>query len=256
MKKIAIGKTSFIKTFVNAFVHMRSMGASNNQVELVRTDQVEEFLSKKTGLFVRLGKPKGWENMTVNQRKGYFGEELQKEINLTKASIYGHYIEQTPSGTHPSSNKGPDVVKHELIFGGVSSDQSSVEFKLQTTVQEMKTTSGTMSEKSLNKSVLKNKHIKQIREQKGKHYEDVEKQHAEQVSSSVLDDSTDVVEKSVIVEAVGFAGNLKKVDETLELSTDLQSLYQVSEETLDDLVQAFDVPEKSAFAQIEYSNDE
>ena len=106
------------------------------------------------------------------------------------------------------------------------------------------------------KKKWENKHIKQIREQKGKHYEDVEKQHAKQVSSSVLDDSIDVVEKSVIVEAVGFAGNLKKVDEILELSTDLQSLYQVSGETFDDLAQAFDVPEKSAFAQIEYGNDE
>lgn len=59
MKKIVIGKTSFIKTFVNTFVHMRSMGANSNQVELVRADQVEEFLSKKTGLFICLGKPKG-----------------------------------------------------------------------------------------------------------------------------------------------------------------------------------------------------
>ena len=59
MKKIVVGKTSFIKTFVNAFVHIKSMGANSNQVELVRADQVEEFLSKKTGLFVRLGKPKG-----------------------------------------------------------------------------------------------------------------------------------------------------------------------------------------------------
>ena len=194
--------------------------------------------------------------MTSNQRKGFFGEEMQKEINLTKASIYGHYIEQTPSGTHPSSNKGPDVVKHELIFGGVSSDQSNVEFKLQTTVQEMKTTSSTMSENSLDKLVGKNKGVQQMKEQRGKHYEDVREQHAKQVSSSVLDDSLNVVEKSVIVEAVGFAGNLKKVDKTSDLSTDLQTLYQISGETLDDLAQAFDVPEKSAFAQIEYGNDE
>ena len=255
MKKTIVGETCFIKTFVNAFVHMRFMGANSNQVELVSRDQMDNFLSKKTGLFVRLNKPKGWDKMTSNQHKGFFGEEIQKEINLTKASTYGHYIEQTPSGTHPSSNKGPDVVKHELIFGGVSSDQSSVEFKLQTTVQEMKTTSGTMSETSLNRSVLKNKHIKQTREQKGKHYEDVEKQHAEQVSNSILNDSLNVVEKSVIVEAVGFAGNLKKANEVSELSTDLQTLYKVSAETLDDLAQVFDVPEKSAFAQIEYSND-
>ena len=59
MKKAIVGKTCFVKTFVNVFVHMRSMGANGNQVELVSRGQVDNFLSKKTGLFVHLNKPKG-----------------------------------------------------------------------------------------------------------------------------------------------------------------------------------------------------
>ena len=47
MKKTIVGKTCFVKTFVNVFVHMRSMGANSNQIELVSRDQVDNFLLKK-----------------------------------------------------------------------------------------------------------------------------------------------------------------------------------------------------------------
>lgn len=257
MKKIVIGKTSFIKTFVNAFVHMRSMGANSNQVELVRADQVEEFLSKKTGLFVRLGKPKGWENMTVNQRKGFFGEELQKEINLTKAPIYGHYIEQTPSGTHPSAGKGLDVIENKLIFLGPSSDQSDIEIGLKTQVYEIKTTSSTMSESSLDKLVGKNKGVQQMKEKQGEHYDQVAVERAK-IIVNILNEGTPSLVKEELIQAtgVGFTPEPVKSNKQGPLNTNIQEFYQTPRELFQQVEEAFTDPEKSAFAQIEYGNDE
>ena len=160
MKKVVLGKTLPAKTFVNAFVSLRSLGASSNQVELVARNQFEDFTFKKTGLLLRLYKPKTWPSMSSNQQKGFFGEELQKEINLAKAQIYGHYLNQTPSGLHPSAGKGPDISKVEYKFLGPSSDQGDVEIGVETTTEEVKTTTGKLTEGpggSLDRLVGKNK---------------------------------------------------------------------------------------------------
>ena len=58
MKKVVIGSTATLKTFVNAFVHMRTLGAAHNRIELVAKGQMELYTLKKTGLIIKLNKPK------------------------------------------------------------------------------------------------------------------------------------------------------------------------------------------------------
>ena len=195
--------------------------------------------------------------MTSNQRKGFFGEEIQKEINLTKASIYGHYIEQTPSGTHPSAGKGLDVIENKLIFLGPSSDQSDIEIGLKTQVYEIKTTSSTMSENSLDKLVGKNKGVQQMKEKQGEHYDQVAAERAK-IIVNILDEGTPSLIKEELIQAtgVGFTAELVKSDKQGPLNTDTQELYQTPPEIIQQVEEAFTDPEKSAFAQIEYGNDE
>ena len=58
MNKIVIGSTATLKTFVNVFVHMRTLGAAYNRIELVARGQMELYTSKKTGLVIKVNKPK------------------------------------------------------------------------------------------------------------------------------------------------------------------------------------------------------
>ena len=58
MKKVVIGSTATLKTFVSAFVHMRTLGAVHNRIELVARSQMELYTSKKTGLVIKVNKPK------------------------------------------------------------------------------------------------------------------------------------------------------------------------------------------------------
>ena len=110
------GKTSsFVQTFVNMFVHLRDLGAVSNRVELLTKDEIVTFVDDKTGIIIRIDKPKNWHTMTDKHKKGFIAEETQKQINLLLAQKHGYDIDQTPSGTHPSSSKGPDIVKHEEI---------------------------------------------------------------------------------------------------------------------------------------------
>lgn len=195
--------------------------------------------------------------MTSNQRKGFFGEEIQKEINLTKAFIYGNYIEQTPSGTHPSAGKGLDVIENRIIFLGPSSDQSDIEIGLKTQVYEIKTTSSTMSENSLDKLVGKNKGVQQMKGKHGEHYNQVATERAKTIVN-ILDEGTPSLIKEKLIQAtgVGFTPEPVKSDKQNLLNTDTQEFYQTSPEVLQQVEEAFMDPEKSAFAQIEYSNDE
>ena len=194
--------------------------------------------------------------MSLNQRKGFFGEEIQKEINLTKAKIYGHYIEQTPSGIHPSSGKGLDNVKTEVIFLGPNSDQESIEVAVKTTGEEMKTTSGTLSENSLDKWAGKNKGVQQMKEKQGQYYEQTQSEQAKIVADIVQEGTQNIVIKTTEVAGVGFSKEILETNKQDSLNTNIQELYQTPPEIIQQLEEAFADPEKSAFAQIEYGNDD
>lgn len=256
MKKVVIGSTATLKTFVNVFVHMRTLGAAHNRIELVARDQMQSYTFKKTGLILKLNKPKTWDTMSSNQRKGFFGEEIQKEINLTKAKIYGHYVEQTPSGIHPSSGKGLDNIKTEVIFLGPNSDQESIEMAVKTTGEEIKTTSGTLSESSLDKWVGKNKGVQQMKEKQGQYYEQTQSEQAKIVADMIQQRTEDVVIKTTEVAGIGFSNKIARPNKQDLSNTDTQEFYKTPAEMLQQIEEAFTDPEKSAFAQIEYGNDD
>ena len=256
MKKVVIGSTATLKTFVNAFVHMRTLGAAHNRIELVAKGQMELYTLKKTGLIIKLNKPKTWDTMSSNQRKGFFGEEIQKEINLAKAKIYGHYIEQTPSGIHPSSGKGLDNVKTEVIFLGPNSDQESIEVAVKTTGEEIKTTSRTLSENSLDKWAGKNKGVQQMKEKQGQYYEQTQLEQAKIVADMIQQRTEDVVIKTIEVAGIGFSNKIAKPNKQDLSNTDTREFYKTPAEMLQQIEKAFTDPEKSAFVQIEYGNDD
>ena len=256
MKKVIIGSTATLKTFVNAFVHMRSLGAIHNRVELIARDQMQSYISKKTGLIIKLNKPKGWDTMNLNQRKGFFGEEVQKQLNIGKAQMLGNYFEQNPSGTHPSSGKGLDNIKTEVIFLGTNSDQGSIEVAVKTTGEEMKTTSKTLNENSLDKWVGKNKAIEQMKKKEGQYYEQTQSEQAKIVANIVQEGTQNIVIKTTEVAGIGFSGKIAKTNKQALGNTDIKELYQTPPEVLQQVEEAFTDPEKSAFAQIEYGNDE
>ena len=259
MKKVVLGKTLPAKTFVNAFVSLRSLGASSNQVELVARNQLEDFTFKKTGLLLRLYKPKTWPTMNSNQQKGFFGEELQKEINLGMARIHGYHIEQTPSGLHPSAGKGPDISKTVEKFLGLSSDQGDIELGVETTVEEVKTTTGKLTQGSgggLDRLVGKNKAIQQMNEQKGEHYEQAKKIHANSVSEIVDENLGTPVVKNLQTKAIGLTPEPTTSDKQGSMNTHSQELYETSKQVLEDFRLAFTDPGKSEYAQIEYPTDD
>ena len=260
MKKAVLGKTLPAKTFVNAFVSLRSLGASSNQVELVARNQLEDFTFKKTGLLLRLYKPKTWPTMSSNQQKGFFGEELQKEINLGMARIHGYHIEQTPPGLHPSAGKGPDIIENKLLFLGIPSDQSALEVGLKTNIYEVKTSTHAISEGpagTLDRLVGKNKAIQQINEQKGEHYEKVQSEKAK-VVVSLMDKGSSYLVKSDVNEtkAIGLTPEPKTSDKQGLMNTDFQELYETSNQVLEDFQLAFTDPGKSEYVQIEYPTDD
>ena len=194
--------------------------------------------------------------MSSNQRKGFFGEEIQKEINLVKAQIYGHYIEQTPSGIHPSSGKGLDNVKTEVIFLGPNSDQESIEVAVKTTGEEMKTTSRTLSESSLDKWASKNKGVQQMKEKQGQYYEQTQSEQAKIVADIVQEGTQNIVIKTTEVAGIGFSNEILETNKQDLLNTNIQELYKTPAEVLQQIEEAFADPEKSPFTQIEYGNDE
>lgn len=256
MKKVVIGSTATLKTFVNAFVYMRTLGAIHNRVELIARDQMQSYTFKQTGLIIKLNKPKGWDTMSLNQRKGFFGEEVQKQLNIGKAQMLGNYLEQTPSGIHPSSGKGLDNIKTEVIFLGPNSDQESIEVAVKTTGEEMKTTSGTLSENSLDKWVGKNKGVQQMKGKQGQYYEQTQSEQAKIVADIVQEGTQNIVIKTTEVAGVGFSKEILEINKQDSLNTNIQELYQTPPEIIQQVEEAFTDPEKSAFAQIEYGNDD
>lgn len=256
------GKTSsFVKTFVNMFVHLRDLGAVSNRVELLTKDEVVTFVDDKTGIIIRIDKPKNWHTMTDKHKKGFIAEETQKQINLLLAQKHGYDIDQTSSGTHPSSSKGPDIFKHEEIWLGQSSDQSDTELGIRSQVYESKYTEATITEGSagsLDKSVSKNKGMQQMREEKGEHFEEVNKQQAE-IINKILDKGTSVPIKDsnpLKTTAVGFSPNIKQSDKEGPITTDSQILYETPKEVTKGVMEAFSDPEKSPHVQIDLDDND
>lgn len=197
--------------------------------------------------------------MNSNQQKGFFGEELQKEINLGVARIHGHHIEQTPLGLHPSAGKGLDIVKMVEKFLGPSSDQEDLEVGMETTAEEVKTTTGKLTQGpggSLDRLVGKNKAIQQMTEQKGEYYEEFKKVHAANVADLVEETSKKIVLKSAKTKAIGFTPKPIILDKQAPMNTDSQELYETPNQVLDDFQLAFTDPGKSEYAQIEYPTDD
>ena len=253
MKKFVIA-SPVPKIFVQVFVHMRSYGALQNKVDLVPRDQVENFAQNTSGLLLKLFKPAVWLNLTPNQGKGFFGEELIKAINLANGSNHGNYQEQTQFGLNPSSGKGPDIEVNKVVYLGPSSDQETLELGLKTLLIESKVTGKTLSggpSGSLDKRVAKNQWLKEYNIEKEKHLGNCTEDQSK-VLASILDEGVfDVPLKYTETKAIGFASRTIQSDREGKMNTDKQELYSVKPQVIEDFIKAFDDPGNSPYAQVE-----
>ena len=157
-------------------------------------------------------------------------------------------MKQEPSkGVHPSSSKGLDSTRLEEKFLGASSDQSTLEFGHKIVGTEVKTTSGKMSETSLNRLVEKNKAVQQIVQQEGQHYENFQNFRAEEASQA-FDEGKSIVTTKVVTESVGVASATIDSSKPFIPVTDQQMIVQTGP-SLDQIMNSFDNPENSDYVE-------
>ena len=111
---------------------------------------------------------------------------------------------------------------------------------------------------SLDKSVSKNKGMQQMREEKGEHFEEVNKQQAE-IINKILDKGTSIPIKDsdpLKTTAVGFSPNIKQSDKEGPITTDSQILYETPKEVTKGVMEAFSDPEKSPHIQTDLDDND
>ena len=250
-RKIAKAASDQLKYYVNVAIENRALGHEVNRVTLLTPHEAQaEKLSgsdpRKT--LAKLFRSDNWDRLTPNGKKGQLGEDLAKTINEAIAQKQGWLLkQQPPKGVHPSSNKGSDLTRLEEKFLGPSSDQSTLEFGHKIVGTEVKTTSGKMSETSLNRLVEKNKAVQQIAQKEGQYYEDLQNFRAEEISQAV-EEGKNVVITETATESVGVASASFHSTKAAIPVTDEQLIVEAGT-SLDQILDSFDSPESSDYVQ-------
>ena len=95
-----------------------------------------------------------------------------------------------------------------------------------------------------------------MKEKQGQYYEQTQSEQAKIVADMIQQRTEDVVIKTTEVGGIGFSNKIAKPNKQDLSNTDTQEFYKTPAEILQQIEEAFTDPEKSAFAQIEYGNDD